>query len=89
MSPRKILEAVSLALILFGLFSMVQPWLLELFNFSIIFLGLGGGIWITLGYIPRNPGSAKVAKILAGLILIPLIIILISIVVVPELIKLL
>ena len=89
MSPRKILEVVSLALILFGLFSMVQPWLLELFNFSIIFLGLGGGIWITLGYIPRNSSPAKVAKIIAGLILVPLIIILISMVIVPELIKLL
>lgn len=89
MSPRKILEMISLALVLFGLFSMVQPWFLELFNFSIIFLGLGGGIWIALGYIPKNPNPAKVAKIIAGLILIPLIIILISIVIVPELVKLL
>ena len=89
MTVRKILERISVVLILLGLLFMVQPWSLQLYNLSFVFLGIGGGMWITLGYIPSNPKVSQIVKVVMGVILISLLFIVVSIVIVPYLIRLL
>jgi len=86
---RRALETASLVLIAFGLFSLVQPWLLQLYNFSIVFLGIGGGIWLTLGYIPSNPKLINILKTVIGIFAVSLFFIVVSILVVPYLVSLL
>ena len=89
MRVRRSLEIVSLVLIAFGLFSMIQPWFLQLYNFSMIFLGIGGGIWLTLGYIPSNQKPSQILRTIIGIFIASLFFIIVSILIVPYLVKLL
>ncbi|MCX7667962.1 MAG: hypothetical protein N2Z84_03420 [Atribacterota bacterium] len=49
---KKIMEPLSIVLIVFGIFSLCQPFTYFLYHYGFAFLGIGTGLYILFSHIP-------------------------------------
>jgi len=49
---KKIVEPLSIVLIVFGIFSLCQPFTYFLYHYGFAFLGIGTGLYIFFSHIP-------------------------------------
>lgn len=49
---KRIMEPLSIVLIVFGIFSLCQPFTFFLYHYGFAFLGVGTGLYILFSHIP-------------------------------------
>ncbi|MGQ9623280.1 MAG: hypothetical protein ACUVTO_07605 [Candidatus Caldatribacteriaceae bacterium] len=49
---KKVMEPLSIVLIVFGIFSLCQPFTFFLYHYGFAFLGIGTGLYILFSHIP-------------------------------------
>lgn len=49
---KKLMEPLSIVLIIFGIFSLCQPFTFFLYHYGFAFLGVGTGLYILFSHIP-------------------------------------
>jgi len=49
---KKFMETLSIILIIFGIFSLCQPFTFFLYHYGFAFLGIGTGLYILFSHLP-------------------------------------
>jgi len=49
---KRVMEPISIVLIIFGIFSLCQPFTFFLYHYGFAFLGVGTGLYILFSHIP-------------------------------------
>lgn len=49
---KKIMEPLSVVMIIFGIFSLCQPFTFFLYHYGFAFLGIGAGLYTLFSHIP-------------------------------------
>lgn len=83
---KNMLERMGIVLSLIGLFCMLQPFSMTLYQYGFQLLCIGGILYIILGYIPTGSSIKKIVLIVAGVLTVLFGFLILGIILVPTLV---
>lgn len=84
---KNILERMGIILSLIGLFCMLQPFSMTLYQYGFQLLCIGGILYIILGYIPAGSSTKRIALIVAAVLAVLFGFLILGIILTPILVR--